>query len=81
MLDSANPVDVAAAIVPLRDAAGLVDHLVLVERDISEESRLRDQLIHTERLSAVGQLVSGVAHEINNPLQSILGFTELLIET
>ena len=71
----------AAAIVPLRDAAGLVDHLVLVERDISEESRLRDQLIHTERLSAVGQLVSGVAHEINNPLQSILGFTELLIET
>jgi two-component system NtrC family sensor kinase len=51
-----------------------------MERDITEELRLRSQLIHSERLSAVGQLVSGVAHELNNPLQSILGFTELLID-
>jgi len=45
------------------------------------EVRLREQWIHTERLSTVGQLVSGVAHELNNPLQSVLGFTELLSET
>ena len=71
----------ASAVVPLTTAQGQVTHYVRVERDISEESRLRDQLIHSERLSAVGQLVSGVAHELNNPLQAILGFTELLIET
>ena len=55
-------------------------HVVSVEQDISEERRLREQLIHSERLSAVGQLVAGVAHEINNPLQAVMGFTELLIE-
>jgi two-component system NtrC family sensor kinase len=70
----------ACAIVPLTNDHGHVTHYVQMERDITEELRLRSQLIHSERLSAVGQLVSGVAHELNNPLQSILGFTELLID-
>jgi len=71
---------VSASVLPLVDDRGTATHVVSVEQDISEERRLREQLIHSERLSAVGQVVAGVAHEINNPLQAVMGFTELLIE-
>jgi PAS domain S-box-containing protein len=71
---------VAATVVALRDGRGTVTHFVSIERDISEERRLREQLIHSERLSAVGQLVAGVAHELNNPLQGVMGNLELLID-
>ncbi len=70
---------VSATVAALVDARGFTTHVVSVERDISEERRLREQLIHSERLSAVGQLVAGVAHELNNPLQAVMGLTELLI--
>ena len=57
---------------------GAITHLVGVERDITGELRLQDQLVHTERLSAIGELVAGMAHEINNPLRpSWLGRTVL----
>jgi PAS domain S-box-containing protein len=70
---------VQATFTAIVDPHGTATHIVSVERDISEERRLREQLIHSERLSAVGQLVAGVAHEINNPLQAVMGFAELLI--
>ncbi|HXH06762.1 MAG TPA: ATP-binding protein [Vicinamibacterales bacterium] len=70
----------SCVIVPLRSSGGSVTHLVSVERDVTEELRLRRQLIHSERLSAVGQLVAGVAHELNNPLQAVVGFTEMLLD-
>jgi PAS domain S-box-containing protein len=70
---------VSSTVVALRDPDGAPTHFVSVERDISEDRRLREQLIHSERLSAIGQLVAGVAHELNNPLQAVLGLTELLL--
>jgi PAS domain S-box-containing protein len=70
---------VQATVAAIVDRRGSAAHVVSVERDITEERRLREQLIHSERLSAVGQLVAGVAHEINNPLQAVMGFAELLM--
>ena len=56
-----------------------LDAQMAEERRIRQElGSLQGQVIQQERLAAVGQLVSGVAHEINNPLQAILGFAELL---
>ena len=46
--------------------------------DITEQRKLHEQLLISERMASVGMLASGVAHEINNPLQAILGFAELL---
>ncbi len=70
----------SCTVVALRDSSDAMTHLVAVERDITEELKLRDQLVHSERLSAVGELIAGVAHEINNPLQTIIGCVELLLD-
>lgn len=65
----------AAPVPEGRTAAGVV----LVE-DMTDQRALETQLLQNEKLAAVGQLVSGVAHELNNPLTSIAGLAELLVE-
>jgi len=48
--------------------------------DITDAALLQAKLAHSERMATLGRLVSGVAHEVNNPLAAILGFTDLLLE-
>jgi PAS domain S-box-containing protein len=65
---------------PMRDEQGAVNSLVVVMTDITDAAMLQAKLMHTEKMAAVGQLVSGVAHEVNNPLTAVLGFADLLLE-
>ena len=53
--------------------------VVLIE-DVTEQRILEAQLIQSDKMASIGQLVSGVAHELNNPLTSIAGLAELLLE-
>ncbi|MGC8838509.1 MAG: hybrid sensor histidine kinase/response regulator [Anaerolineae bacterium] len=63
---------------PRAEEGGQVFQVILVLRDVTQEHRLRQQLLQAEKLAAVGQLVSGMAHELNNPLTSVLGYAQLL---
>ena len=63
---------------PVLEGARIVGALGIL-RDVTDEQRLAEQLLQQEKLVAVGQLVSGVAHELNNPLAGVMAFAQLLL--
>ena len=58
------------------DLLSVIEHV----KDITDEQRLQEQLIQSEKLAGIGTLASGVAHEINNPLSGIIGMAEIAME-
>jgi PAS domain S-box-containing protein len=62
----------------LFDAEAKLSGVIVSVRDITVEKKLEQQVVQSERLAAMGQMIGGVAHELNNPLTSILGVSELL---
>ncbi len=65
---------------PILDEKGDLLSAIEYIKDVTEEQRLQEQLIQSEKLAGIGILASGVAHEINNPLSGIIGMAEVALE-
>ncbi|MDD5542365.1 MAG: PAS domain-containing protein [Acidobacteriia bacterium] len=65
---------------PLRDARNEVVGMLSLGRDVTEVKRMEQQLQHAEKLMALGRLIAGAAHELNNPLTTVMGFSELSLQ-
>ena len=65
---------------PVFDEKGEVSGCVHIVKDISERKRMEEQLQHSQLLASLGEMTAGIAHEVNNPLGSIMLYSELLME-
>jgi signal transduction histidine kinase len=79
MTRQAGAIPVLVTVVRIADAAGLPTGHVFIVRDQREVKRLRESLVQSEKLAAMGTLVAGLSHELNNPLGIILGFAQGLL--
>ncbi len=70
--------DLLCSFSPLVDANGIFSGILGIARDITERKKMEEKLARSEKLGALGFLISGIAHELNNKLVPILGYSELL---
>jgi two-component system, NtrC family, sensor kinase len=70
-----------SATATLEETSGEMDMIHFLVKDVSQRKAMQRQLLQADKLASIGQLASGIAHEINNPLGMILGYTQLLIRT
>jgi two-component system CheB/CheR fusion protein len=71
-------IDVSLAIAPIIDADGQITGASTIARDITDQKRAEQALRHSEKLAAAGRLAASIAHEINNPLESVTNLLYLL---
>lgn len=62
----------------IRDVEGIVEYLLVIFDNLSEQKKLQQQLLQSSKMAAVGQLAAGVAHELNNPLAIIKTYVDVL---
>jgi PAS domain S-box-containing protein len=64
---------------PIKDNSGRIVNFVAVKRDITSEAMLEKQLLQAQKMEAIGTLAGGIAHDINNLLQAVLGYSDILL--
>jgi two-component system cell cycle sensor histidine kinase/response regulator CckA len=77
-LNQTTRVSIEVTISPVRDESGKITNAIIVHNDVTERKRLQEQLLQSRKMQAVGQLAGGVAHDFNNMLAIILGYSELI---
>ena len=75
---SGEMIDVEASSIRIRDYPGKGTVVQSVFRDIRDRKKDEEAMIQSEKLSVVGQMAAGIAHEIRNPLTSLIGFSKFL---
>ncbi|HEV2278909.1 MAG TPA: ATP-binding protein [Acidobacteriaceae bacterium] len=80
MKKNGERIDVSLTVSPIRDASGRVTGASKIARDISDRRRMERILIQSEKLSATGRMAATIAHEINNPLESLMNLIYLARE-
>ncbi|MCF7619605.1 ATP-binding protein [Bacillus sonorensis] len=69
------------SLIPVEDSLGNVQQILQISEDMTNQKQSEKMLMKSEMLSAIGQLAAGIAHEIRNPLTSLKGFLQLMIQT
>lgn len=64
---------------PLRDEQGMVSGALALVEDVTRQRKLEEQLVQSAKLASIGELAAGVAHEINNPINGIINYAQLLL--
>jgi two-component system NtrC family sensor kinase len=72
------PAELSAAL--LKDSLGNNEGFITIAKDITERKTMEEQLLLADRLASVGELASGIAHELNNPLTGIIGLSQILVQ-
>lgn len=67
-----------AMISPLRDQFGHITHFIGIKEDITDRKKMESQLLHSQKMEAVGQLAGGIAHDFNNILTAIIGYATIM---